>query len=226
MPIEKTDGAVLRKLDTGWDSIPREAIDSLSSSEAISMYILLATRPENWVIRKEWVKSRLGIGEERYKKGREELVSLGYWTSAEVRGDDGHVQGRLIWFNPVPPKYRKTELRENPNLGKTAPLKNKEVIKDKERVIRELPYSVNAEAWAEFVQHRKDIRKPLTELAETKNLNILAKLTFDQQQEVVDQTIANRWTGLFAPKEKTNAANRNAGSAADRVRAANAHHLN
>lgn len=56
--------------------------------------------------------------------------------------------------------------------------------------------------WAEFEQHRKEIRKPLTDLARSKNESILAGLTKDEQREAVNATIANRWTGLFPPRHK------------------------
>ena len=61
--------------------------------------------------------------------------------------------------------------------------------------------NINEKAWEEFLKHRGDIRKPLSELAITKNLNILEKLTPAQQQDSVDATISNDWTGLFPPKE-------------------------
>jgi len=63
-----------------------------------------------------------------------------------------------------------------------------------------LPEHVNAKAWNEFEAHRKEIAKPLTDRARSKNATILENLTPEQQQASVDQTIANRWTGLFKPK--------------------------
>ncbi len=62
--------------------------------------------------------------------------------------------------------------------------------------------NVSKEIWAEFEQHRKEIHKPLTDLARNKNLTVLNKLTPEQQKESVDTTIANRWTGLFPPKNQ------------------------
>lgn len=63
-----------------------------------------------------------------------------------------------------------------------------------------LPKSVDPAAWAEFEAHRKEIRKPLTDLARTKNANVLALLTKEQQRISVDESIRNRWTGVFPPK--------------------------
>jgi len=71
-----------------------------------------------------------------------------------------------------------------------------------------MPDWLNPGAWSEFEQHRKDIRKPLTNLARKKNLDVLEPLGFDEQQAVVDTTISNRWTGLFPPKESNKSSGR------------------
>ena len=65
---------------------------------------------------------------------------------------------------------------------------------------------INKKAWDEFVEHRKDIKMPLSELAAKKNRATLSKYSPEQQQEIVDTTISNGWRGLFPPKHsgKTN----------------------
>jgi hypothetical protein len=63
-----------------------------------------------------------------------------------------------------------------------------------------LPLGLNIKAWLEFVQHRKEIRKPLTKLAISKNMNVMLTMDSDEQQLSVDRTIANRWTGIFPEK--------------------------
>ena len=65
---------------------------------------------------------------------------------------------------------------------------------------------INKQAWDEFVQHRKDIKMPLSGLAAKKNKATLSKYSPEQQQEIVDATISNGWRGLFPPKHsvKTN----------------------
>lgn len=61
------------------------------------------------------------------------------------------------------------------------------------------PKNLNQSAWEEFEQHRKEIRKPLTNQARTKNANVMTKYPPATQQAMVDKTIANRWTGIFEP---------------------------
>jgi len=64
----------------------------------------------------------------------------------------------------------------------------------------ELPSSVDSTVWAEFEQHRREIRKPLTAMARTKAANILKPLSIADQKATVDKSIQSRWTGLFPEK--------------------------
>lgn len=63
--------------------------------------------------------------------------------------------------------------------------------------------NLNESAFADYLQHRKDIRaKRLTDQGVKLAAKKLAALPHEQQQAVVDQTIANGWTGLFPEKAK------------------------
>ena len=63
-----------------------------------------------------------------------------------------------------------------------------------------LPVEVSESVWADFVQHRKEINKPLTPLSKVKSANILKDLSHDQQRACVDKSISSRWAGLFPDK--------------------------
>jgi len=67
---------------------------------------------------------------------------------------------------------------------------------------------VDGQAWEDFLAHRKDIRKPLTPLAAKKVVTLLSRHTPEQQREMVDTTIRNRWTGVFPPKGNNRGAKR------------------
>ncbi|RLJ02374.1 MAG: hypothetical protein DRP08_04610 [Candidatus Aenigmatarchaeota archaeon] len=136
MPIGKADGSVLRKIDMGFDIIPRAAIDNLETAEAIAIYTLLLTRPNNWVVRKKWVMDRLRLGHERYKKGVDELKSKGHWVTASVQDGDGKLGGRVIWFMAVSDDDF-TEVYENrtsgnPDLRGNGIHKEQRLIKEQE----------------------------------------------------------------------------------------------
>ena len=64
-----------------------------------------------------------------------------------------------------------------------------------------IPAWVNAKAWAEFEQHRRDIKKPMTDLARTKAANVLKGMTHSQQQACIDKSIQSRWPGLFSGRD-------------------------
>lgn len=67
-----------------------------------------------------------------------------------------------------------------------------------ENIKTSLPEGLNADAWKDYLQHRKDLRvKKLTPKGETMAMNKLLPLPHDQQQAVVDTSISNGWTGLF-----------------------------
>ena len=60
---------------------------------------------------------------------------------------------------------------------------------------------VDAKAWDDFIQHRLEIKKPLSALAVKKTLDLLTQYP-QRQREIIDETIRNRWTGVFKPKGK------------------------
>jgi len=67
-----------------------------------------------------------------------------------------------------------------------------------------LPAGINKRAWGEFEQHRKEINKPLTDLARKKSVNILKDLSLEEQQTCINYSISGRYTGLFPQKNKNN----------------------
>jgi len=67
-----------------------------------------------------------------------------------------------------------------------------------------VPDGVAEEAWADFVEHRKEIRKPLTARSASKAANLLREYPPEVQHEMVNTTIVSRWTGIFPPKQGNN----------------------
>jgi hypothetical protein len=63
-----------------------------------------------------------------------------------------------------------------------------------------LIFEVFGEAWDDFVDHRKQIRKPLTELAAKKLLQILSEMSPVDAVTAINNSIANGWQGIFEPK--------------------------
>ncbi|WP_438455343.1 hypothetical protein [Vreelandella venusta] len=70
----------------------------------------------------------------------------------------------------------------------------------------DLPEWVPAEQWADFVEHRKNKKSKLTELATKKLISKLDKLRQEGNDlaAVLDQSVANDWTGVFPVKTGSN----------------------
>ena len=66
----------------------------------------------------------------------------------------------------------------------------------------ELPEWLPRTAWTEFVEHRKEIKKTLTERAAAANIKKLAdfRSTGQNPQAVIEQTVSSGWSGLFQVK--------------------------
>lgn len=78
--------------------------------------------------------------------------------------------------------------------------KGKKGKNEKKESLWILPEGIKPEVWQEYEDHRKTTKTKLTDAARTKNANILLSNLLDQQ-EIIDATIANGWTGLFPLKK-------------------------
>ena len=72
--------------------------------------------------------------------------------------------------------------------------------KKKKKDVWILPEGIKPEVWQEYEDHRKTTKTKLTDAARIKNANVLLSNLGDQQ-EIIDATIANGWTGLFPSKK-------------------------
>jgi len=64
------------------------------------------------------------------------------------------------------------------------------------------PDWLDMKTWLEFVAHRINMKAPMNDLSEKKNLNKLVEFVNHghRQQDIINNTIANNWKGLFEPK--------------------------
>lgn len=116
----------------------------------------------------------------------------------------------------------------DPEIGTTIP-DNKHIyktqikIKDKSQpknqvAVVVVPDFISKDIWEEFLDHRKSIRSPMSEIAQKKAFKVLEKLKEEGQdvEKVVNNSIVNGWKGLFPIKEitygKVNSNSRNGGT--------------
>jgi len=65
--------------------------------------------------------------------------------------------------------------------------------------MKDLPQWLNKEAWAEWVQFRKEIRKKLVQTTISRQLKFLEQHK-DNHVVILEQSIQNGWQGLFDVK--------------------------
>jgi hypothetical protein len=63
-------------------------------------------------------------------------------------------------------------------------------------------FTLNEAAWDQWVAYRSGIKKPIKSVSEeAMKLKLMRMGTAEQQQAIVDQSIANQWQGLFEIKQ-------------------------
>jgi len=66
-----------------------------------------------------------------------------------------------------------------------------------------IPMFINIEAWNEWCEYRKIARKkPVSSFAAKKQFDFLQNYSEFEQQDIIDRSIANDWTGLFELEAK------------------------
>ena len=70
-------------------------------------------------------------------------------------------------------------------------------------LMKNLPTWLNQEAWSEWVQFRKEIKKKLVQTTINRQLKFLEKHKADHVL-ILEQSIMNGWTGLFEIKQQKN----------------------
>jgi len=68
--------------------------------------------------------------------------------------------------------------------------------------MKDLPQWLNKEAWAEWAQFRKEIKKKLVQTTISRQLKFLERHK-DIHVLILEQSIQNGWTGLFETKNKS-----------------------
>ena len=141
------------------------------------------------------------------KKGlkRDVFVNANYWIlpenktlgfiKSEINADKSGINAD---------KSEKNADKSEKNLTKESKEKESKEKKSKpNNTLPEIPSELS-EAWTAFVEHRKELKKPMTETAALLNFEKLMKLSggdIEKANEILKQSIENGWQGLFELKE-------------------------
>lgn len=194
----------------------------------------------------KWIKKKTGLPERNIRMYIDGLCEIGKLMKTERRRDDGGRSSneyRLAILQPglalTPPAATagggaatagapRQQLPHPP--AATAGHKTKEKTKETKQhigtLVPDLPNWLPIPEWEAFVADRKERRKALTSRATEMAITTLAELREMGQDlaAVLNQSIANGWSGLFAVKVSTKAptsaglADRNKAAAAEFTR--------
>ncbi len=131
----------------------------------------------------------------------------------------------LLKYNLIDADYNIVTIEEDPNKGLTRPIDGcKGMVKDKDKVIlnnkmeskiekAELSFQTDPEEygaiWLRWITYKKDEHKDKFKTVQSEqialnNLYTLSENDWKIASEIVNQSIANRWKGMFKPKNNGN----------------------
>lgn len=178
--------------------------------KAKGLYAYIQSKPETW----DFAVSRIAYdnkdGIDGINTGLKELEKVGLLERRKFRTGRGHWDIEYILYeeptireNPQPATIGENPTSENPTSEK--PETNKEGNTNKEISNKKYfeDHKLNI-TYLEFIEHRKQLKQPMTALAITKSINQLNKwLDIYKLEEVIgfiDLAIANGWKGIFNKK--------------------------
>ena len=192
--------------------------DSKISLKAKGIMLYMLSKPENWKYNPKEIAKNSKDGLDSVYSGIKELMESGYIS--RIRHSDGTVdyfvfedaeENDIIDFSKKENPNRENPNRENPDVYKRKNTNNKRIIVIKEYIYKGEKF---LEAYSDFKNMRKNIKKPMTERAEKILLNKLKKLTDENNEElaikILEQSILNNWQDIY-PLKEVNDGNRSNG---------------
>lgn len=61
----------------------------------------------------------------------------------------------------------------------------------------ELPDGIHESSWLEWIEYRKEIKKKMTPRTQAMQIKLLSKYSKSDQEQIINTSIQNGWTGLF-----------------------------
>ena len=204
----------------GWIKLHRSLLDWEWYDDAntcrLFIHLLLRAnhKPKNWrgiaintgqlLTGRKVLAEQTGLSEQQVRTSLNKLKSTNEIT---IKSTSHNSLITLVCWE----SYQQNNQEDNQAVTKQQPTDNQAVTTNKnvkndnnEKNDKKKPWvspaGLNLEAWAEFEQHRKDIKKPLTDTARTKAANQIIHLDPAEQQSTVDKSISSRWAGLFPDK--------------------------
>ncbi|MCX5508361.1 DNA-binding domain-containing protein [Pseudomonas sp. BJa3] len=222
--VEKATPTTFHAKQAPYSSLSNDVVAMIINPDALAIWTYLQTRSSDWKVIGSHLQDRFAIGRERYSKAMACLKDLGLVSHEVVREEGtGKVLGRRVIVHYEPnlqvseysvnrsvglPNCGQTDsylikdsitqsIEKEPMMGANAPSAPKTKAQKFDPMTVK-PGNVSEQVWADWCQHRREIKRPLTATSCKHQAQQLAK--HPNPDKVINQSISNGWRGLFPDK--------------------------
>lgn len=196
--------------------------DNTISLKAKGLLALMLSFPDDWTYHLTHLEGLSTDGRDATRTAARELETAGYITRHQTRTPDGRlseahyevadvrngtrtvdglsgdgktVAGKTVAGKPATTKTERTKTERPTKTDSTKPAR-KRADSTFDPLSVELPEHVDPQAWADFVEHRREIHKKLTPTATKRLIADLAKHPA-AANDALRKSVKNGWTGVF-----------------------------
>lgn len=205
----------INKLDN-YQVLPRELIfDNKLSDRARFVFCFMASKPNDWDFYLEPMAKEIGYSVETLRKYINELVKSGWLTKGEQERKEGNRYGAVIYTLNEKVQTPENSDTENFSDGKNTTQHSiyyNRIDSNEQKVNNKKGFDLSfiderfMEAMESWLSYKKEIKDSYKSERSIKACyNNLIKLSWNnptKAMEIVNQSIANNWKGLFELKEK------------------------
>ena len=149
------------------------------------------------------------------KKGlkRKVMVNPKYWLLSKEKTldfivfEESKSENNLDKSEKNPDKSEKNPDKSENNSTKKSKVKKSKENKSKENNTPPFVPAELRETWSAFVEHRKKLKKPMSDYSKKLNYDELMKLSdgdFEKAKRIIEQSVKKGWQGFFELEERNN----------------------
>ena len=126
MPIHKLE---THQADIHYFMLSREVVQAIDNPDALAIWCYLQSKPQNWIVLEDQVRSHFNIGRSKYLKAMKCLRTAGLYRVVRLKDDQSRFCGNVFHIYPFP--YILLSVQSEMNTD----IKEKEIINRKRKRI-------------------------------------------------------------------------------------------
>ena len=128
MPIHKLE---THQADIHYFMLSREVVQAIDNPDALAIWCYLQSKPQNWIVLEDQVRSHFNIGRLKYLKAMRCLRVAGFYRVVRLKDDKNRFCSNV--FHIYPYSYLRLSVQSEINTD----IKEKEIPKEKESISTE-----------------------------------------------------------------------------------------